>query len=169
LFLTDPLDDRARLIATKGQRVVGTCQWITTNDTYVSWLASPSQLLWLSGGPGKGKTMLSIFLTEELDVVAQSHDAILAYFFCDNRDNRRNTAVAVLRGLIFRLIRQHSKFLEHIIPVFKVQKETLFNESSFESLWRIFESMVRDSSMDCVFCVLDGLDECDEHSLKMLW
>src|SRR5271156_2281700 len=100
LFLTDPLDDRAELITAKGQRVPGTCQWITTNKTYASWLASRSQLLWLSGGPGKGKTMLSIFLTEELEkIAAQSQDAILAYFFCDNRNNTRNTAVAILRGL----------------------------------------------------------------------
>jgi ankyrin repeat protein len=169
LFLTDPYIDRNELTTAKGQRVQGTCQWITTNETYASWLASQSQLLWLSGGPGKGKTMLSIFLTEELEkIVVQSQDAKLAYFFCDNRNKKRNTAVAMLRGLIFQLIQQHSKLLEHILPVFKVQKEALFSDSSFESLWRIFESMVRDPGIDSVFCVLDGLDECDEHSLEML-
>src|SRR5271156_6649788 len=169
LFLTDPLDDRAKLITTKGQRVPGTCQWITTNETYASWLASRSQLLWLSGGPGKGKTMLSIFLTEELEkIVAQSQGVILAYFFCDNRNNKRNTAVAILRGLIFQLIQQHSKLLEHVLPVFKVQKGALFSDSSFESLWRIFESMVQAPGIGSVLCVLDGLDECDENSLEML-
>jgi len=168
LFLTDPLDDRAKLITEKGQRVQDTCQWIITNKTYISWLASRSQLLWLSGGPGQGKTMLSIFLTEELDKIAQSQGAILIYFFCDNRDDKRNTAVAILRGLILQLIQRYSKLLEHIIPVFKVQKEALFSNSSFESLWRIFESMVRDPGIDSLLCVLDGLDECDEHSSEML-
>ena len=168
LFLTDPVDDRAKLITVKGQRVQGTCQWITTNEAYISWLASPSQLLWLSGGPGKGKTMLSIFLTQELEIIAQSQGAVLVYFFCDTRDNRRNTATAMLRGLMFQLIQQHSRLLEHILPVFKVQKEALFNDSSFESLWRIFENMVRDLGVGSIFCVLDGLDECDELSLEMI-
>jgi hypothetical protein len=168
LFLTDPLVDRASLITTKGQRAEGTCQWITTNKKYNLWLASRSQLLWLSGGPRKGKTMLSIFLTEELDKIAQSQGALLTYFFCDNRDDRRNTAVAILRGLIYQLVQQRPKLLEHVVPIFKVQKETLFSNSSFESLWRIFESMVQDPSIDSVLCVLDGLDECDEHSLEFL-
>lgn len=66
--------------------------------------------------------MLSIFLTEKLETVAQSQDAILAYFFCDYRDNRRNTAVAVLRGLMFQLIRQHPKLIEHIVPILKFKK-----------------------------------------------
>jgi hypothetical protein len=112
--------------------------------------------------------MLSVFLTEEFETVAQSQDAALVYFFCSSSDNRRNTAVAVLRGLIFQLIQQYSKLFEHILPAFKVRKEALFNDSPFESLWRIFESMVRDPSIDSIFCVLDGLDECDEHSLEVL-
>jgi hypothetical protein len=114
--------------------------------------------------------MLSIFLTKVIGrIAAQSKDTMLAYFFCDNRDDWRNTAVAMLRGLILQLVQQHSKLLEHIIPVFKIQRDTLFSNSSFESLWRIFESMVRDPSIGSVFCVLDGLDECDEQSLEMLW
>ena len=169
LFLTDPVVDRGKLITTKEQRVQGTCQWITANKAYVSWLASRSQLLWLSGGPGKGKTMISIFLTEELDkIAAQSQDVMLSYFFFDNRNNKRDTAVSMLRGLIFQLIQQHSTLLEHILPAFKVQKEDLFSDSSFESLWRIFESMVRDPGIDSIFCVLDGVDECDENSLEIL-
>ena len=112
--------------------------------------------------------MLSIFLTEELDKIAQSQGALLAYFFCDNRDDRRNTAVAILRGLIYQLVQRRPKLLDHIVPIFKVQKETLFSNSSFESLWRIFESMVQDPGIDSVLCVLDGLDECDEHSLEFL-
>jgi hypothetical protein len=84
--------------------------------------------------------MISIFLTEELKIEAQSPNVALAYFFCDNSDNRRNSTVAVLRGLIFQLIRRHSNLFEHIIPHFKVQKEALFNDSSFESLWRILRA-----------------------------
>jgi hypothetical protein len=90
------------------------------------------------------------------------------YFFCSNSDNKRNTAVAVLKGLIFQLIQQHSKLFKHILPAFKVQKGALFNDLSFKSLWRIFKSMVCDLSINSIFCVLDGLNECNELSLEML-
>lgn len=95
--LTDSFEDRKSLIDKKGARVGGTCEWIRNNEAYCSWFDSSPQLLWLSGGPGKGKTMLSIFLAEELEqTVQQSKDAILIQYFCDNKDEKRNTAIAIL-------------------------------------------------------------------------
>ncbi|KAJ9644083.1 hypothetical protein H2199_003951 [Coniosporium tulheliwenetii] len=169
LFLTDPLVDRSNLIDKKGTRVGGTCEWIRQNGTYLSWLCSASQLLWLSGGPGKGKTMLSIFLAEELEQTArQSQDAIFIQYFCDNKDEKRNTAVAIIRGLVYQLLQKREKLISHILPTFKVQKEKLFTDSSFGALWTCFESMVRDPSLGVVYCVMDGLDECNEASLEVL-
>ncbi|KAJ9655450.1 hypothetical protein H2201_008802 [Coniosporium apollinis] len=169
LFLTDPLDDRKNLIDKKGSRVSGTCEWIRQNKIYDSWLHSRSQLLWLSGGPGKGKTMLSIFLAEELEPIArQSQDVIFIQYFCDNKDEKRNTAVAILRGLIYQLLKLHPKLIDHILPTFQIQKESLLTDSSFGSLWICFESMVRDASLGVVYCVVDGLDECNAASLEVL-
>jgi hypothetical protein len=167
LFLTDPVDDRAKLVTEKGERVPGTCEWILTHDTYISWLRAPSSLLWLSAGPGRGKTMISVFLTQELEEYVQlQQDALLVYYFCDNRDNKRNSAVAILRGLILQLLRLRPKLFDHILPAYKVQKSSLF--FSFESLWIILEGMIRGTGLTRMLCVLDGLDECDEPSLDML-
>lgn len=173
LFLTEPKDDRELLLSTKGSRVDGTCIWIKDNASYKSWLCSASRLLWLSGGPGKGKTMLSIFLSEKLEhLVRQSHDTIFLEYYCDNKDNRRNSAIAILRGLLYQLLKSRPNLAKHIIPEFQIQREKLFAESSsqssFPSLWRIFRAMLQDPDLDTVYCVLDGLDECEGDSLKML-
>ena len=169
LFLTNPLDDREQLIQAKGSRVDGTCEWIKSNELYDSWLRSRSQLLWLSGGPGKGKTMLSIFLAEELEQTAErTQDKLFLQYFCDNRDEKRRTAVSIIRGLMFQLLQSCQKLFDHILPSFKLQKDSLFTDSSFETLWRIFESMVRDPIIGTAYCVLDGLDECDEVSSEVL-
>jgi ankyrin repeat protein len=169
LFLTDPVDDRATLVQAKGLRVDGTCEWIKTNALYNSWLSSDSQLLWLSGGPGKGKTMLSIFLIEELERTMQlSQNTLVLQYFCDNKDEKRNTAVTIVRGLVYQLLRSLPKLINHILPSFKIQKESLFATSSLQTLWRIFENMLRDPALSTIYCVLDGLDECDEGSLEVL-
>ncbi|KAL8793856.1 MAG: hypothetical protein Q9195_003582 [Heterodermia aff. obscurata] len=169
VFLTDPNDDREWLKQKKGSRVDGTCMWINGHEAYKSWLSTDSELLWLSGGPGKGKTMISIYLVEELEQrVKRSENTILLQYFCDNKDERRNTATAILRGLIFQLLRTQPGLLPHILPSYQIQKESLFLASSFQTLWTIFEAMLRDPVLGKIYCVLDGMDECEKDSLSMI-
>ena len=165
--MTDPRDDRSRVIIEKGQRVDGTCEWILSNTAFESWRSSVSQLLWLSGGPGKGKTMISIFLTEELErSIEQSPNTTLVYFFCKNNDQRRNTALAVLRGILFHLLLQKPKLIKHLIPDFELRHKSAFDD--FETLWRIFKAIIMDPDNGTIFCILDGLDEIDQDSLEIL-
>ncbi|RXG50579.1 hypothetical protein VDGE_30294 [Verticillium dahliae] len=96
VFVTDPRDDRNALLTRKGRRVEGTCVWVTETDVYRSWLSSTpgSTGLMLQGGPGKGKTMMAIYLTEQLELLAGRGESVL-YFFCDNRNPKQNNAMAV--------------------------------------------------------------------------
>ncbi|KAI9698517.1 MAG: hypothetical protein M1836_004098 [Candelina mexicana] len=169
LFLTDPVDDKRKLIIAKGKRVNGTCEWIRTNELYLSWQRDlHSRILWISGSPGKGKTMLSIFLTEELTkVVEQSDNAILAYDFCDGKNANRSTGTTILRGLMLQMLRQRPSLFRHIMKDFELQKERLFDSSSAsEALWRIFKNMVLELGVGDIYCVIDGLDECESSSLE---
>ncbi|OBT75198.1 hypothetical protein VF21_06136 [Pseudogymnoascus sp. 05NY08] len=166
LFLTNPRVDRENLVDEKGPRVHSTCEWIKTNELYTSWLHSRSQLLWLSGGPGKGKTMISIFLAEELEQTATDiRDTLFLQYFCHNKDDERNTGVAVIRGLLFQLLQLQPTLIDYILPSFEVQKASLL---TFGTLWRIFETMIRDTTLGTVYCIIDGLDECEETSLLVL-
>ena len=166
---SDPRDDRYKLIDRKGARVNGTCTWITSNEVFQSWIGSPSQLLWLSGGPGKGKTMLSIYLAELLGQKAQDSAASLCLeFFCDNKDETRSTATKIVEGLVFQLLQLKPSLFNHASETFDVQRASLFSELSFESLWRVFTAMIYDRSLGNIYCILDGLDECSHDSLENL-
>ncbi|CAH0023923.1 unnamed protein product [Clonostachys rhizophaga] len=164
LFLTSPASDRDEIITAKGDRVDGTCEWITSTGEYTQWMQSTSGLLWILGGPGKGKTFLSIYLTEILNKAGST----LIYFFCDNKLSSRNKGSAVLRGIMHQLIERHPKLVKHLVRHWQLQGSELFSDTGFESLWRIFQSMVENLKGSELYCVLDGLDECDEHSLHQL-
>lgn len=102
-------------------RVDGTCEWIIQNKSYISWLYGDTRLLWISGGPGKGKTMLSMFLTEEGTI---TEDGELIFYFCSHQDEKRNTAVTVLRGLLYQIIRKRPKLAKHVLPYFDTPEKT---------------------------------------------
>ncbi|EER27057.1 ankyrin repeat containing protein [Coccidioides posadasii C735 delta SOWgp] len=168
LLLTQPEDDRNSLIIRKGKRVENTCQWIMKNQQYRQWLEQTnSQILWLSGGPGKGKTILAIYLTEELERCVNLKTGTVLYYFCDNQDEKRNTALAVLRGLLHQLLEQHPYLAQYIEKFFDGVETTSYTVSRFERLWRAFYTLLQNGGLNEVVCVVDGLDECEDESLKL--
>lgn len=116
LFLTNPRDDRAGLISTKGKRVDGSCQWIEENPTYKAWLQSDTPLLWICGGPGKGKTMLSIYLTQQLE---KKKEKDVIWFFCIDGDEKRNSATALMRSLLRQITEKQPKLSQHLFEDFE--------------------------------------------------
>ncbi|KAK4070700.1 hypothetical protein Trihar35433_5167 [Trichoderma harzianum] len=172
LFITDPATDRAKLINSKEELVQGTCDWIAQKKEFVEWKDSDGGMLWISGGPGLGKTMLSIYLTEYLSSCFLSTDDgkthYSTYFFCDANDNTRNNAVTIIRGILFQLLEQKKELIGHILPSYEIQREQLFSHSSFETVWNIFLTMMNDLGDSQATCIIDGLDECEPISLELL-
>ena len=163
---SDPVNDRQRIREQKGDRSPNTCDWILTNQLYVEWLsAQRSSILWLSGGPGKGKTMMSIFITDQREEVITKSQDTLIYYFCDNKDAHRNTVAGILGGFITQLLRQRPDLFEHIRKRFAERKTDIFTASDkLQSLSFILKDMVNSCSHSVTYCVLDGLDECDNES-----
>ncbi|KAL4904780.1 hypothetical protein BDW74DRAFT_168011 [Aspergillus multicolor] len=136
---------------------------------YQEWLADPNiPLLWISGGPGKGKTMLAIYITEVLQPVVDAAEGVLLYYFCSNRDKNRNTALTILRGIIHQWINSHPHLAQYIKNSFEGTETTKYTISSFVSLWNVFLTLLQQSRSFQVVCVLDGLDECEHESLRQL-
>ena len=163
LLTISPEDHRAGIISAKGKRVTGTCEWIKKNEEYQSLLHGETQMLWIQGGPGKGKTMLSIFLTQEL----QRGQSVI-YFFCQADDETRRSATYVLRSMIWQLAVQEPATALHLSQYFHPPKDKSHVLGSREALWNIFVRMAEDSKTTRTYLMLDGLDECDEDSQRWL-
>ena len=113
LLLTDPRNEKIRIEQTKGGLLTDSFRWILGNSEFQRWReGNRSQLLWIKGDAGKGKTMLMIGIINELQqqVVRPRKSSVievLSYFLCQATDSRLNTATAILRGIIYLLASEH--------------------------------------------------------------
>jgi hypothetical protein len=166
--VTDSRDDKAAVEERKGPRVKGTSEWILKHLPYIAWINSTcNELLWLSGSPGIGKTMISCYLIDHLtEMERQTDEMVLVYFLCDDTNNKRNTALAIIRGLLLQLLRERPHLFKHIMPEYQEKKASIFG--NIHGLLRIFWCVVGDTDLHQVFLVIDALDECDEASRNSL-
>ncbi|PKX91205.1 uncharacterized protein P174DRAFT_395152 [Aspergillus novofumigatus IBT 16806] len=174
LFLTDPGDDLNALKRRKGGRAPGTCEWVLESPEIRQWLGkeSPaaghgSNILWLHGNPGTGKSTMAITLAEKLpeDPLFAREEVILAYFFCDSSSEKHRTATAVLRGLLYQTIQKRPSSLGYLVSKYRGHRDQLF--SSFDALWSVLMEIGNSSGLE-LYCIIDALDECDDEALESL-
>jgi hypothetical protein len=160
LHLTDPRDDKRRIEQTKGGLLVESYRWVLENTDFCRWRDDPdSNLLWVKGDPGKGKTMLLCGILNQLGVSRPS--ALRSFFFCQATDSRLNSASAVLRGLIYLLIDQRPKLISHLRKKYDHAGKSLFEDvNAWVALTDIFTNIAQDSALDDAYIVVDALDEC---------
>ena len=141
-------------------------EWILQDPRYVRWRDGHDVgLLWIHGGAGKGKTMMSIGLVEELSLRARDTIAV-TYFFCQHTDYELNTVDAIIKGLILRSMSQRK---EVRVPLCDRWDAThaQFNEDvhSWRELWNIFTEMLEYCTCTETYIVVDALDECRDDGM----
>ncbi|KAF4987184.1 hypothetical protein FGRMN_10500, partial [Fusarium graminum] len=164
---TDPRDDKTRIEATKGGLFRDSYRWILDNDEFRRWRNDlQSQLLWIKGDPGKGKTMLLCGIIDELEKEPGKH---LSYFFCQATETRLSNATAVLRGLIYLLVDQQPSLISHVREKHDHAGKQLFEDgNAWEALSKILAAMLNDPGVDGAILIVDALDECKTNRHQLL-
>ncbi|KAJ5930894.1 hypothetical protein N7466_006387, partial [Penicillium verhagenii] len=163
LRVTDPSVDIERIEHSKGSLLTESYAWILSHPHFIDWRNShATRLLWIRGGPGKGKTMLMIGIAKELrspEYAARS--SLLSFFFCQETDANINNATAVLRGLIYQILCQAPSLMSHLREHYDKAGPKLFEgPNAYFSLRGIFLDMINDSRLENIYLMIDALDEC---------
>jgi hypothetical protein len=169
LRATDPRSDKKRIEETKGGLLADSYRWVLDNTAFQQWQQEPhSHLLWVKGDPGKGKTMLLCGIINELQK-AESYAVTVSYFFCQATDSRINTAIAVLRGLLYMLVDQQPSLVSHIRKKHDLAGESLFNDANaWVALTEIWADVLQDPDLRTTYLIIDALDECVTDLPKLL-
>ena len=165
----NPEDDLLTLKYSAEKRVERTCEWLLKEPSYKTWLNENCPFLWITGLPGQGKSTLALFLVDSLRAhVTTQAQGICTFFFWNMTKGFRNTAVSMLRSVIYQLLLSSPSLHRFILSDYEQQGPSLFSEDSLASLWRILRAMADSYPAGNIYCVLDGLDVCEETSRQLL-
>jgi archaellum biogenesis ATPase FlaH len=169
LRITDPRSDKKRIENTQGGLLKDLYRWVLENPSYKQWHEDPgSELLWIKGDPGKGKTMLLCGIIEELEK-SMSKTTILSYFFCQATDSRINNATAVMRGLLYMLVSQQPALVSYIRETYDQECKTMFKDvNAWVELEKILTDVLRYPGSNTTYLIIDALDECVTDLPKLL-
>lgn len=163
LQATDPVLDKERILLKKDQLLRDSYCWVLENNDFQEWRNGiADQLLWLTGDPGKGKTMLVCGIIDELSKAHEiRQNENICYFFCQATDNRINSAVAVLRGLIYMLVREQPSLMKHLRKSCEDNRDGRFKgPTAWVALSKVFVDMLGDPELLHTYLIVDALDEC---------
>lgn len=162
----DTLLIKNRLKKNKDKLLHESVDWILHDPRYISWKDGNSiSLLWIKGGAGKGKTMMSISLIERLSL-AQTESVVVTYFFCQNANYELNTLEAIVKGLILRLVKQQPDLSESLRCRWDAINQRFIEDlTSWQALWDVFLEMLERCKCEKVYIIVDALDECEDNGM----
>ncbi|KAJ5986480.1 hypothetical protein N7451_010845 [Penicillium sp. IBT 35674x] len=156
-------------------RVPGTCEWFLQDERFSRWRGSGSDLLWVSAGPGSGKSVLSRSLIDEghlnpptITITISSSaitpsSPIVAYFFFKEGAPGNMDSCQALCAILHQLLTSSStaKEIEKALELHKANGMTL--TTKFSDLWKTLVDFATVSDRETI-CVIDALDECTKDS-----
>ncbi|CAI7583021.1 unnamed protein product [Penicillium manginii] len=172
--VTDPRDVKTIIHQTRGAALKECYEWILDHHQFQYWRDSKdSQVLWVKGDPGKGKTMILCGIIDELRSATKLEEpqakTLLSFFFCQATVPKLSNAHAVLRGLIYMLVKQQPLFVSHVQERFRDTGEPLFDDGdAWAALCNMLRDILRNSSISQIYLVVDALDECVQDQGKLL-
>ncbi|KAF4873853.1 Vegetative incompatibility protein HET-E-1 [Colletotrichum siamense] len=136
-----------------GRRYPGTGLWLVESEEFGSWARDSSEeLLWITGLPGVGKTVLSAAIVQAIKTMV-SPNGITVYFFCGFEEKEKAT--------LHFLMSVAAQFVSHSERCFDIASKRQQYMKGFPMTVGDYVNLVEFfmAACDQVFIVVDALDE----------
>ncbi|KAF5690629.1 zinc C2H2-type DNA-binding protein [Fusarium denticulatum] len=144
----------------------GTGRWLLDNEDFKEWFnpryARIPPLLWLTGLPGSGKTIITSLIVEEVQNLSPRPRVL--FFYCKQSVPEHNTFLAIARSFILQLLNQDKSLLLYLHRKHCESNEAVL--SSIPLAQEILNFLL--SSCKNAYIIIDGLDECGREERKVI-
>ncbi|KAH9060245.1 hypothetical protein EDB87DRAFT_1683762 [Lactarius vividus] len=138
----------------------GTAVWFFQGSIFIEWKSTGS-LLWIHGKPGSGKSVICSSVIQDIMGVCEAESAIMAYFYFDFRDLKKQSCHDLLLSLVSQLSTRSSPCCDILHGFYKTH-ENGTRQPSDDTLKECLKEMLRLLARGPTFVVLDALDECPD-------
>ncbi|KAI0258301.1 ankyrin repeat-containing domain protein [Gloeopeniophorella convolvens] len=151
-----------------------TSMWLVRGQIYEAWKSSGT-LLWITGKPGAGKTVICSTVIKDLqDSLRSSRStAALAYFYCDFRDTTKQSYRAFLGSLLIDLSTQSDEsedILRRLYSKYKGGSQEAAADDpkppEVDDLKRCLKEMLEIQSEATKYIIVDALDEMPNYGVS---
>ncbi|KAH9020379.1 hypothetical protein EDB84DRAFT_570384 [Lactarius hengduanensis] len=157
-----PVDPSTNHIIAQKAQHKGTAVWFFQGSIFIEW-KSIGSLLWIHGKPGSGKSVICSSVIQDIMAVCEAGSAIMAYFYFDFRDLKKQTCRDLLLSLVSQLSTRSIPYCDILHHVYKTH-ENGTRQPSDDTLKSCLKEMLRLPGQGPIFLVLDALDECPDSS-----
>ncbi|KAH6902805.1 hypothetical protein BKA70DRAFT_625107 [Coprinopsis sp. MPI-PUGE-AT-0042] len=138
-----------------GKWTPGTIKWLLESSMFQWWLDTQCAILWGTGMPGAGKTILASVVIKHLEALAKaSSDICIAFVYC--RYTEPMKVRDVLAALVRQLLERFPRLLPVVEPLYKkhnLERTTPTQTELMDVIRKIF------SRFRIAYLFIDGLDE----------
>ncbi|KAF2095342.1 hypothetical protein NA57DRAFT_44624 [Rhizodiscina lignyota] len=158
-----PVDVEMELQRLSAKRTHGTCAWIYRNDVYKQWRDNPGQEpLWIYGGPGAGKTVLSTTIIADLQQQETAdNQCVTAFYYFDRAEGEKSGFMPWICSLISQLVARLDPIPQQLIAAYEASSKQGRSRMTLAD-YPVEILVPLSKSFSKLFLVFDGLDEATE-------
>ncbi|KAF7905376.1 uncharacterized protein EAF01_005897 [Botrytis porri] len=141
-------------VSTTAEKVVDISKQVTTISDGVG---GKDRLLWCSGSPGAGKTVLTSAIVDDLESRFSVSNVGIAFIYCNYAE--KVSIAEYLASIIQQLIRQRFVIPDYILDLYHKHRSMGTNINAAEAV-HLLHALT--SEFPRLYVVVDALDECEE-------
>ncbi|RBA09666.1 hypothetical protein FPRO05_05602 [Fusarium proliferatum] len=147
----------------KSARQPGTAEWFHKSKRFEDWFRGRNTMLWLSGPPGSGK---SVMMSQAIEAVASrisqcEEPAAYAFVYCDFRDPNTQDIINIFGALLSQLCAQIGIFPVELVEAY--ESSTKENHGYGPTIEIISQTIQILSMNRRVYLLIDALDEAKDY------
>ncbi|KAG2006881.1 ankyrin repeat domain-containing protein 50 [Coprinopsis cinerea AmutBmut pab1-1] len=135
----------------------GTLSWFIAAELYLSWKRGGDRIIWGTGIPGAGKTVLASRAIHDLEEHASTTKGKICVIFAYCRYSEPLTVEEILEALVKQFLECDPSLVTIVEPIYSRYKSRQKNRPTQVELLELLQTL--ETHFEIVFYVVDGLDE----------